>query len=197
MRILMAMHSLAMGGAEKFFTNLACGLHEKHNVTCYIPALHCSEQSMRLRLPPQLHVESIAAFTPFFYRVFYKLTLLIQQRFPDFDPEMALHTGRLRALYRRHKFDVVNAHLMPAARQVCTAFEHTALPLTKSDHGDTRHPDPVADAVIFRRLDALVCPAEANARAAKSLPFHHRCPHQHHSLWLQAAARDQLCTASF
>jgi glycosyltransferase involved in cell wall biosynthesis len=175
MRILMAMNSLAMGGAEKFFTNLVTALHERHEVTCYIPALRCSDPAMLARLPERLSVESIACFTPFTYRVFYKLTLMIQKRFPAFDPEMALHTQRLRTLHRRHRFDIVNAQLMPAARQVCAAFEQTRLPITKSDHGDTRHPDPVADAVIFRRLDALVCPAEANARVAHTLGFHPRC----------------------
>lgn len=175
MRILMAMNSLAMGGAEKFFTNLVTALHERHEVTCYIPALRCSDPAMRARLPQQVRVESIPAFTPLAYRVFYKLTLMIQKRFPAFDPEMAMHVSRLNALHRLHSFDVANAHLMPAARQISTAFEHSRLLLTKSDHGDTSHPDPVADAVVFRRLDALVCPAEANARVARTLGFHPHC----------------------
>jgi glycosyltransferase involved in cell wall biosynthesis len=175
MRILMAMNSLAMGGAEKFFTNLVTALHERHEVTCYIPALLCSDPAMRARLPERLPVESVSCFTPFSYRVFYKLTLMIQKRFPAFDPEMALHTRRLRALHRRHRFDIVNAQLMPAARQVCAAFEHTRLPITKSDHGDTQHYDAVTDAVIFRRLDALICPAEANAQKARALPLRSDC----------------------
>jgi glycosyltransferase involved in cell wall biosynthesis len=175
MRILMAMNSLAMGGAEKFFTNLVTALHERHEVTCYIPALRCSDPAMRARLPGRVPVESVSCFTPFSYRVFYKLTLMIQKRFPAFDPEMTLHTQRLRALHRRHRFDIVNAQLMPAARQVCAAFEHTRLPITKSDHGDTQHYDAVTDAVIFRRLDALICPAEANAHKARSLPLRSDC----------------------
>ncbi len=175
MRILMAMNSLAMGGAEKFFTNLVTALHERHEVTCYIPALRCSDPAMRARLPGRVPVESVSCFTPFSYRVFYKLTLMIQKRFPAFDPEMTLHTQRLRALHRRHRFDIVNAQLMPAARQVCAAFEHTRLPITKSDHGDTQHYDAVTDAVIFRRLDALICPAEANAHKARPLPLRSDC----------------------
>ncbi len=175
MRILMAMNSLAMGGAEKFFTNLVTALHERHEVTCYIPALRCSDPAMHARMPGGVPVESVSWFTPLTYRVFYKLTLMIQKRFPAFDPEMALHTQRLRALHRRHRFDIVNAQLMPAARQVCAAFEHTRLLLTKSDHGDTQHFDAVPDAVIFRRLDALICPAEANAQKARSLPLRSAC----------------------
>jgi glycosyltransferase involved in cell wall biosynthesis len=175
MRILMAMNSLAMGGAEKFFANLVTALHERHDVTCYIPALRCSDPAMRARLPTQVSIESIQAFTPLAYRVFYKLTLMIQRRFPAFDPEMALHVSRLRALHRQHRFDVVNAQLMPAARQVCTAFEHTALPITKSDHGDTQHYDDVADKLTLHRLDALICPAEANAQKARSLPLRSDC----------------------
>lgn len=175
MRILMAMNSLAMGGAEKFFTNLVTALHERHEVTCYIPALSCSDSAMRARLPVDVRVDSIPAFTPLAYRVFYKLTLMIQRRFPAFDPEMAMHVSRLRNLHRRHRFDVVNAQLMPAARQVCTAFEHAALPITKSDHGDTQHYDDVADKLTLRRLDALICPAEANAQKAHSLPLRSDC----------------------
>ena len=169
------MNSLAMGGAEKFLTHLVTALHERHDVTCYIPALSCSDAAMRARLPESVRVDFIPAFTPLAYRVFYKLTLMIQRRFPAFDPEMAMHVNRLRNLHRRHRFDVVNAQLMPAARRVCTAFEHVGLPISKSDHGDTRHPDPEADAVIFRRLDALICPADSNAREARRLPFHAGC----------------------
>lgn len=175
MRILMSMNSLAMGGAEKFFTNLVTALHERHEVTCYIPALCCSDAAMRARLPGNVRVDSIPAFTPLAYRIFYKLTLMIQRRFPAFDPEMAMHVIKLRNLHRRHRFDMVNAQLMPAARQVCTAFDHVRLPITKSDHGDTQHHDAVADAVIFRRLDALICPAESNARRAQSLPLRSDC----------------------
>lgn len=173
MRILMAMHSLAMGGAEKFFLNLAHALAEKHEVTCYIPALRCSDAAMLQRLGT-LPTHRIAWFTPFTYRVFYKLTLMMQRRFPTFDPESALHTRQLLRLHAQHRFEVVNAHLMPAARQVCTAFEHTALPITKSDHGDTASASP-ADAVVFRRLDALICPAEANARKARTYPLRSDC----------------------
>lgn len=173
MRILMAIHSLAMGGAEKFFTNLAHALAENHQVTCYIPALRCGDASMIQRLG-SIPVQRIAWFTPFNYRVFYKLTLMMQQRFPSFDPESALHTRQLQRLHRRHRFEVVNTHLMPASRQVCTAFEHTALPITKSDHGDTASAGP-RDAVVFRRLDALICPAEANARKAHTYPLRTDC----------------------
>lgn len=130
MRILMAMHSLAMGGAEKFFTNLASALHEKHEVTCYIPALRCSDAAMLTRLGA-VPVHHIAWFTPFSYRLFYKLTLMAQKHFPAFDPEAALHTKQLQRLHRQQRFDIVNAQLMPGARQVCTAFEHTRLPITK------------------------------------------------------------------
>jgi glycosyltransferase involved in cell wall biosynthesis len=173
MRILMAIHGLPMGGAEKFFTNLACALHERHEVTCCIPALRCGDAAMRRRLG-DVRVEEVCWFTPLSYRIFYKVTLMLQRRFPRFDPGMALHTRNLRRLHARHRFDIVNAHLMPAARQVCTAFQHDNLPIVKSDHGDTVPGDP-ADDVIFRRLDALICPAEANAQRAKSLPLRPDC----------------------
>lgn len=173
MRILMAIQSLAMGGAEKFFTNLAHALAENHQVTCYIPALRCGDASMIQRLG-SIPVQHISGFTPFNYRIFYKLTLMMQQRFPSFDPESALHTRQLQRLHRQHRFEVVNSHLMPAARQVCTAFEHAVLPVTKSDHGDTARAGP-RDAIVFRRLDALICPAEANARKAHTYPLRTNC----------------------
>jgi L-malate glycosyltransferase len=174
MRVLMAIQSLTMGGAEKFFLNLAQTLSEKHEVHCYIPGLRCSHPGMAARLG-QLTVHEIAWFTPLAYRVFYKATLMIQKRRPLFDPELRVHKRRLRALHKRHCFDVVNAQLMPAARQVCSAFETVKLPIVKSDHGDTQHFEPRSDAIVMRRLDALVCPAEANARRAASYPLNSNC----------------------
>ncbi len=171
----MTFHSLAMGGAETFFTHLVAALQPNHEVTCYIPALACSDPLMRARLPATTRVHSIAAFTPFTYRIFYKLTLLLQRRFPAFDPEQALHTRQLLTLHQRYRFDLVNAQLMPAARQVCTAFASLHLPITKSDHGDTQYFDPKTDAPIFRRLDALICPATINAERARSLPLPSSC----------------------
>ena len=173
MRILMAMQSLAMGGAEKFFTNLARALAERHEVVCYIPAFGCGDPMMQRRMHG-LSVRSIPLFTTFGYRVFYKLTLMLQRRFPDFDPEAGWHDHNLRALHRKHRFDIVNAQLMEGTRQVCRAFEHVRLPITESDHGDFAMVDPHHpghNAVIFRRLDALVCPAEANQRKARLYPW--------------------------
>jgi len=174
MRILMGIHSLVMGGAEKFFTNLAAALSERHEVVCYIPLHRLSDAAMSSRLG-HLPVASLPWFTPLTYRVFYKLTLLVKQHAPGFDPESRMHTRRLRALHARHSFDVTNAHLMPAARQLCTAFMDQPLPITKSDHGDTAHFDTREDSAIFDRLNALICPAEANTTRAQSLPLRSDC----------------------
>lgn len=173
MRILMAMHSLAMGGAEKFFVNLAVSLHERHEVVCYIPALACGDPAMIRRLG-DTPVVLIPLFTPFGYKVFYKLTLMLQRRFPRFDPEASLHDRKLRQLHQLHRFDMVNSQLMEGTRQVCRAFEHTALPLTESDHGDFTMLDPARpgqNAVIFRRLDALICPSQANLEKSCAYPW--------------------------
>ena len=173
MRILMAIQSLALGGAEKFFLNLAHALAESHDVTCYIPALRYGDPMMIRRLG-SLRVRQIPWFTPLGYRVFYKLTLLMQRRFPTFDPEAALHMRHLHQLHRRHSFQVVNAHLMPAARQVCKAFEHIALPITKSEHGDLPSAEP-KDASMLRRLDAVICPAAANVPKVRAQPLRPDC----------------------
>ncbi len=174
MRILMAIQSLAMGGAEKFFTNLAVALGERHEVHCYIPLNRLSDTTMAARLG-QLPVTSLPWFTPLTYRVFYKLTLLVKQHATGFEPESWMHTRRLRDLHTRHSFDVTNAHLIPAARQLCTAFMDQPLPITKSDHGDTAHFDTREDSAIFDRLNALICPAEANTTRAQSLPLRPDC----------------------
>lgn len=173
MRILMAMHSLAMGGAEKFFTNLASSLSERHEVTCYIPALGCGDPMMIRRLKG-IPVVSIPLFNNFGYKVFYKLTLMLQRHFPQADPEAAWHDRNLRALHRKHRFDIVNSQLMEGTRQVCRAFEHVSLPITESDHGDFSMVDPARprhNAVIFRRLDALICPSQANVEKAHAYPW--------------------------
>jgi glycosyltransferase involved in cell wall biosynthesis len=177
MRILMAMHSLAMGGAEKFFTNLAVSLAERHEVTCYIPSIRCGDPAMIRRLG-DVPVVSIPLFTSFGYKVFYKLTLMLQRRFPQFDPEAAWHDRNLRQMHSRHQFQIVNTQLMEGTRQVCRAFEHVPLPITESDHGDFAMVDPANpkhNAVIFRRLDSLICPAQANREKAKAYPWRSDC----------------------
>ena len=177
MRILMAMHSLAMGGAEKFFTNLASALYERHDVTCYIPLLACGDPAMIRRLGDVPRV-SIRAFSPFAYKVFYKLTLMLQKHRPSFDPEAAWHDANLRAMHRRHRFQIVNAQLMEGARQTCRAFQHIPLPITESDHGDfamVNPRQPGRNAVIFQRLDALICPSEANVVKARAYPWRTDC----------------------
>jgi glycosyltransferase involved in cell wall biosynthesis len=184
MRILMSIQSLVAGGAERFFVNLANGLAERHEVTCYLPLKRLGDPALTSALAPGLRVREQSGLTPLTYRIFYKLTLMLRHRLPAFDPEGMLHATTLRALHRRHRFDVVNTHLMPAARQACAAFEQVRLPVTKTDHGDTAHPDMRRDGVIFRRLDALICPAAANAGKARTQPFSSRCritriPHGH------------------
>lgn len=180
----MSMQSLVAGGAERFFVNLANGLAERHEVTCCLPLRRLGDRALTSELSPDLRVHELSGFTPLTYRIFYKLTLMLRHRLPAFDPEGVLHATTLRALHRRHRFDVVNTHLMPAARQACSAFEQVRLPVTKTDHGDTLHPDLREDGVIFRRLDALICPAAANREKAQALPFSTRCritciPHGH------------------
>jgi glycosyltransferase involved in cell wall biosynthesis len=175
MRILMSIQSLVAGGAERFFVNLANGLAERHQVTCYLPLKRLGDSVLTSALAPGLRVHEQSVFTPLTYRIFYKLTLMLRHRLPAFDPEGMLHAMTLHALHRRHMFDVVNAHLMPAARQACSAFEQVRLPVTKTDHGDTAHADMCRDGVIFRRLDALICPAAANREKARALPFSSRC----------------------
>jgi glycosyltransferase involved in cell wall biosynthesis len=173
MRILMAMHSLAMGGAEKFFVNLANALHQRHEVTCYIPALACGHLSMINRLGTVPTV-SIPGFTPFGYKVFYKLVLIAQKRFHHFNPESTLHSRVLRSLHRRKHFDIVNAQLMEGTRQVCTAFKDIPLPITESDHGDFAMVNPAAplhNTIIFQRLDALICPAQSNIEKSRLYPW--------------------------
>lgn len=184
MRILMSIQSLVPGGAERFFVNLACGLSERHKVVCYLPLSRLGDPALTAALAAKVEVHDLPLFTPLTYRVFYKLMRMLSRRMPAFDLEQMLHSQQLRHLHRQHAFDVANTHLMPAARQVCTAFEHTRLLITKTDHGDTAHPDLRQDAVIFRRLDALICPASVNAERARQLSFHSRCdirtiPHGH------------------
>ncbi|MFZ4593169.1 MAG: glycosyltransferase family 4 protein [Verrucomicrobiaceae bacterium] len=169
----MAIQSLAMGGAEKFFTNLASSLSERHEVTCYIPALGCGDPMIIRRLQ-SIPVVSIPLFNNFGYKMFYKLTLMLQRHFPQADPEAAWHDRNLRALHRKHRFDIVNSQLMEGTRQVCRAFEHVSLPITESDHGDFSMVDParlLQNAVIFRRLDALICPSQANVEKANVYPW--------------------------
>ncbi len=165
----MAMHGLPLGGAEKFFVRLARAFNSNHEITCYVPCLRGGNASLAGQLR-DLRVISIPGFGRFGYRLFYKITMMLRQRFPGCDPEALMHDRMLARLHHQHRFDMVNPHLMEATRQTCRAFRHISLPIAESDHGhyavvDELNPGPAA--IVFRRLNALICPAQANVDRAE------------------------------
>ena len=170
----MAMHGLPLGGAEKFFVRLARALDANHEITCYVPCLRGGDAGLAGQLR-DLSVISIPGFGRLGYRLFYKITLMLRQRFPGCDPEAVLHDKVLARLHGKHSFDVVNPHLMEATRQTCRAFRRIKLPIAESDHGhyavvDAGNPGPAE--IVFQRLNALVCPSQANVHRADCFPWH-------------------------
>lgn len=166
----MAMHGLPRGGAEKFFVRLAKALSTRHELVCYVPCF-AGADAVHARALHGIEVASVPAFTPFGYRVFYKLNQMLK----PLAIEARLHDRMLQRLHRDHRFDVVNPHLMEATRQTCRAFRSTALPIAESDHGSYAAVDPQnpgEDSIVFQRLDALICPSEANVRRTKTFPWH-------------------------
>jgi hypothetical protein len=123
MRILMAMHGLPMGGAEKVFVRLANALSARHDLLCYVPCLAASDPGMVAELK-NVQTVSVPGFSRLGYRLFYKLTLMLRK--PEL--EEAIHDRILRRLHKRHAFDVVNPHLVEATHQTCHAFAN-AFPL--------------------------------------------------------------------
>lgn len=169
----MAMHGLPLGGAEKFFIRLARALNANHDLTCYIPCLRGGDAALAGQLR-DLRVISVPGFGRCGYHIFYKLTLMLRQMFPECDLEAALHNKMLARLHRKHSFDIVNPHLMEATRQTCQAFRNIRLPIAESDHGhyatvDTKNLG--RSEIVFQRLNALICPAQANVDRAGRFPW--------------------------
>jgi glycosyltransferase involved in cell wall biosynthesis len=176
LKILLAIHSLPAGGAEKFFTTLARALAPRHEVHCYIPCLRWADLGMARRLDG-IQCHSVSWFTPAIYRVFYKLRQMVIRKFPRLDLESWIYESQIRKLQKRHRFDVINTHLFMATRYACQALkdETPRVPIVETDHGHyaflAEHQRPVAQS-IFNRLDALVCPAQANSRFSEKWPWH-------------------------
>ena len=167
MRILMAMHGLPMGGAEKVFVRLANALSARHELLCYVPCLAASDTAMVGELK-NVRTVSVPGFSRLGYSLFYKLTLMLRK--PEL--EEAIHDRILRRLHKRHTFDVVNPHLIEATHQTCHAFASERLPIAESDHGYYYVIDPANPGrarLNLTRVDALICPSVANAKRAAEL----------------------------
>lgn len=173
MRLLMTIHGLPRGGAEMFFIRLARALEGRHELALYIPCFASGDEGLRRRLAG-LRVVAVPGFTQWGYRVFYKLKQMLVARLPGVDVEAALHQRMLHSLHRRHRFDLVNPHLMEASRFSCQAFRQARVPVVESDHGHYAVVDaarPGAAQAVFDRLDALVCPSAANVALARTFPW--------------------------
>lgn len=172
-KILLTIHSLPAGGAEKFFTTLATALHPTHDVHCHIPCLAFADPTMRKRLSGP-SVSGIPLFTPFGYRVFYKVRQLLRSRIPALDLESTIIARSICRLHEHHSFDLINSHLYLATLHACQALAHSPVKIIESDHGHyaflPERDEDEADA-IFQRLDALVYPASSNERFSSRFPW--------------------------
>ncbi|WP_184337926.1 glycosyltransferase family 4 protein [Prosthecobacter vanneervenii] len=169
----MAIHCLPAGGAEKFFTTLACALAPRHELHCYIPCRQGMDAGMMKRLAG-IPVKSIPLFNDFGYKVFFKLRQMIMARFPSIDIEARVHAFVLRRLRRRWPFDVVNTHLFYATRFCCETFAEDSVPIIESDHGHyafLEAKDMPQARSIFGRLNTLVCPSSANLEFSRRFPW--------------------------
>ena len=173
-RLLLTIHSLPAGGAEKFFVNLALALAAHHDVRCFIPCLAFADHGMRSRLA-DIPLTSAPHLNEPAYWLFYKCRQLIRNKWPHIDIELRLNQSLIRRLHRRHQFHLVNTHLYLASQYACAAFAKDTLPIVESDHGHyaflppAEHPHAQP---IFDRLNALVHPCHANASFSQTLPWH-------------------------
>ncbi|OYW74773.1 MAG: hypothetical protein B7Z37_16395 [Verrucomicrobia bacterium 12-59-8] len=176
LRILMAIHSLPAGGAEKFFTTLARALAPRHELCCYIPCLPAGDPGMIQRLSG-IPIVSFPLFNHFGYKVFYKLRQMIIARFPWIDIEARLHRFMLGRLQRRWRCDVVNTQLFSATRFCCESFAADTVAIIESDHGHYAFLQPKDMPLaqpIFDRLNGLVCPSMANLEFSRRFPWNAR-----------------------
>jgi glycosyltransferase involved in cell wall biosynthesis len=180
MRILMMINALGMGGAETFFTRLAVGLRRRgHTVVVHVPSFGGDASLLN-----KLSSSGIPVFVPWWYRPsiyrwIYKLSLMIQHLVPNYSLVDHLRSSYLHRLYRRYRFDAVNAHLTFSERAACVAFRSLPVRIVGSDHGDYRYTITTPERIremepVFSRSDALICPSLDNLAVAKRFPWSSR-----------------------
>jgi L-malate glycosyltransferase len=182
MKLLMTIPCLRTGGAEWAFIRQANALVAAgHQVTCYVPYRCDSEATMLRALSPRVLRVHLPLMTAWLHRLLYKLTLML----PRLNLEQRIHSTVLRWMERTHRFDAVNPHLRAATVMVCGAFEHSPVRVIESDHGDyglLKEQDPHCTqpdhSLLMRRVDAIVCPSQANVERLKTFPWK-RQPHLH------------------
>jgi len=172
----MVIPALDAGGAEWAFVRMANALSASHVVTAYVPYACDSRPALLRAFVSKVRVVSLPLPHACFHRLLYKLTLL----FPRWALEQRLHRAVLGLLHRLKGFQIVNSHLHSGTRLVCDAFADDAVKIVETDHGDyallkkedpslQRHQD------AFVRLDAVVCPAQANLNFIRHMPWRRGC----------------------
>ena len=176
LNLLMVIPSLPVGGAEWAFVRLANALAaQQHRVTVYVPYRCESSPTLFAALKGVVKI-SLPLPHPFFHRVLYKASLLLQRLRPAYNLEQAMHNWVLRSLYRWKKFDLINPHLRSGTVMVCEAFKDSPVPIIEHDHGDyalvaKRNPAEAALPLLMQRVDAMVCPSKYNAKLISGLPW--------------------------
>ena len=176
MNLLMVIPALDAGGAEWAFVRMANALSASHVVTAYVPYACDSRPALLRAFVPKVQLVSLPLPHACFHRLFYKLTLL----FPRLALEQRLHRAVLGLLHRLKCFQIVNPHLHSGTRLVCDAFADDSVKIVETDHGDyalLKKEDPSLrrHQAAFVRLDAVVCPAQANLKFISSMPWRSGC----------------------
>jgi glycosyltransferase involved in cell wall biosynthesis len=170
----MMIPDLPMGGAEIFFVRLARALAKKHHVHVFL-GLRTSTHPEVLKQLDDIAVSHTPLSSPIQYRFFYKFALLCAPPASRFHLVDLVRSWVLRRLHRRFHFDVVNPHLLVSERQACLAFQHVALPIIGTDHGDYHWvlEDPEQRnyfSPVLERSDGLICLSSANMDSAMRYP---------------------------
>jgi glycosyltransferase involved in cell wall biosynthesis len=174
MNLLMITPALGTGGAEWAFVRQANALVAIGcKVTCYLPYLSESSKALVSAIDPSVNIVPLTWMTTFRHSVICKLSQML-----PINIELVMHSFVLRKLHRHQRFDAVNPHLNIGTVIACKAFEHLPVPIVETDHGDyallmQKDPSLKSQALLLRRLDAMICPAHVNQVRIARLPW---CP---------------------
>jgi len=168
----MVIQALDTGGAEWAFVRMANAMTAMHEITAYVPWVCDSSPALVSALDSRIRLVSLPLPWSWMHSVTYKLSLL----FPRLALERRIHRFVLRLLNHLERFHAVNPHLQVSTQIACDAFKHTRVPIIESDHGDyallkKEDPEMKHSQPVFLRLDAIVCPAEANHRIMRDMPW--------------------------
>jgi L-malate glycosyltransferase len=174
MKVMLAVTSLSIGGAQTLILRLAEALAEGDEVYLYDFNMYAASQDLSVshRLPTSVRLISARRFES---AINFLISLDNKFRSVGFSTRWAelLRCFLFKKSVMKHKIDIVNTHLFHADYLVSASLTKLSVPMVMVDHGDYRFvlKDGIASqqmlSKIFQRVDAIVYISDSNLEILK------------------------------